>query len=140
MGKQNTTITLSVDTKTITERTKNTATEFTDNRGDTPTPGHPENFTSIVNKNFKVYWSAVGKDDIGTVEILDVVPDGGKEIIKNIKKKSNNDNNWQWEAKVKNDSRTIPGDYESYMIIFKVDNDLDKVFSMDPKLKIPLGR
>lgn len=148
MGKQNTTITLSVDTDNITESTKNTATEFSDNRGDPPTPGDPANFTSIVTKNFMVYWSAVGKDNIGTVEIMDVIPcviplvkkdAKEKEIIKNIKKKSNNNNNWQWQAKVKNDAGIEPGDYEKYMLIIKVDNDSSKVFTIDPKLKIPLG-
>lgn len=130
---QDTTVTLTVDTATITEQTKNTAVVFSDDRGDAAeTPGDPANYVSTVNKNYKVCWTGVGKNNTGTVQITGVAKEGGSEIMKNIKQDPNNSMNWQ--AKIKTDGSD--GDTESYTITIKVDNDDTKVFTIDPKLKI----
>lgn len=132
MGKD-TNITLTVDTATITEATKNTAVVFSDDRGDAAeTPGDPANYVSSVNKNYKVVWTGVGKNNVGTVQITGVAKEGGSEIMTNIKETPNN--NMTWQAKIKPDASD--NDEESYTITIKVNNDSSKVFTIDPKLKI----
>ena len=130
---KDTTVTLTVDTTAITDLTKNTAVVFSDDRGDdAETPGDPANYTSSVNKNYKVHWTGVGKNNTGTVQITGVAKEGGSEIMKNIKQDPNNSMNWQ--AKIKDDAADDAE--ESYTITIKVDNDDSKIFTIDPKLKI----
>ncbi|MBT8260907.1 MAG: hypothetical protein HKO92_07720 [Flavobacteriaceae bacterium] len=130
---KDTNITLTVDTASITESTKNTAVVFSDDRGDAAeTPGDPANYVSSVNKNYKVIWTGVGKDNVGTVQITNVSKEGGSEIMTNIKQTPNNSMTWQ--AKIKPDASD--NDEESYTITIKVNNDSSKVFTIDPKLRI----
>ena len=130
---KDTNITLTVDTATISESTKNTAVVFSDDRGDLgETPGDPANYVSSVNKNYKVIWSGVGLNNVGTVQITNVAKEGGSEIMNNIKETPNN--NMTWQAKIKSDASDNAE--ESYTITIKVNNDPSKVFTIDPKLRI----
>lgn len=131
--EQNTTITLTVDTEKLAKG-PDTFAVFTDNRGDTQTV-NPKEFTSIINKNYMIYWSAVGKNNIGDVQITGIELYGENDkILKDKESKGKNDNNWQWEAKVKNNNETETEVVAKYKITFKVDSE---VFTIDPKLRIP---
>ena len=131
--KKNTTVTATVNTATITEANKNTTTTFSDDRGDgAEDPGHPETFTSSVDKDKNIYWTGAADNGTTEVAITGIAVKSGSDIMKNIKQDPNNSLNWQ--AKIKKDA-TI-GTTQSYSITFKINNDASKVFTIDPKIKV----
>ncbi len=129
-------ILLTIDTKTINQNNLNSKVVFSDDRSDpAQNPGDPASFTSIVNKNMKVYWSGVAKDTTSgdVVNILGVYrkPDGGSEILEIIGKDPNK--NGVVVGKVKN--KSVSG-FEYYSVEFEINQDTLMVFLVDPKLKM----
>ncbi len=129
-------ILLTVDTKTINENNINSKVVFSDDRSDpTTNPGNPETFTSIVDKNMKVYWSAVPKDanSTDTVDVLSIYrkPEGGAEILEATFKDPNKDG--IIIGKIKN--KKVNG-LELYSVLIRINGDTIKTFLVDPKLQM----
>lgn len=115
--KKDTKVTLTVNTDTITETTKNTAVGFTDNRGDTEIPGDPQNYVSWVDKNKKITWEALALNGTTPVFIQNVKKDGGSAIMEQIGR--DNAHN-KYKAKIKNKDYDPPNDTESYSITISI--------------------
>lgn len=129
-------ILLTIDTKTINQNNIDSKVVFSDDRSDpAENPGDPASFSSVVNKNMKVYWSGVAKDTTSgdVVNILGVYrkPNGGAEILESIGKDPNK--NGVVVGKVKN--KTVSG-FEYYSVEFEINQDTLMVFLVDPKLKM----
>ena len=80
-------ITVTVDTETINETNKKFAVVFSQGLGGPiEDPGHPENYTSQVQKNQKISWTAVAKNGTSNVFFQNVKHESGKSIMKEIKR------------------------------------------------------
>lgn len=136
---KDTNILLTVDTKTINQNNIDSKVVFSDDRSDpTTNPGDPKTFTSIVDKNMKVYWSAVPKDATST-ETVDVLaiyrkPEGGAEILETTYKDPNKDG--IIIGKIKN--KKVNG-LEEYSVLIRINGDTLKTFMVDPKLEMGGG-
>ncbi len=129
-------ILLTIDTKTINQNNISAKVVFSDDRSDPiQNPGDPASFTSVVNKNMKVYWSGVAKDTTSgdEVAVLGIYrkPDGGAEILESLAKDPNK--NGVVVGKVKN--KNITG-FEYYSVEFRINEDTLRTFLVDPKLKM----
>lgn len=125
----NTIITLTVDTANINETNKNLMITFTDDQGDTETPGQPGQFESVVNKNSTITWKGVAKNGTDTISITDVskkTTGGGSDILQEI----GNPKDGIVTARVKN--QQVTGD-EFYNISLDVSGT---VYTIDPRLKM----
>jgi hypothetical protein len=133
---KDTKILLTVDTKTINQNNIDSKVVFSDDRSDPNTnPGNPKTFTSRVDKNMKVYWSAVPKD-VNSTETVDVMaiyrkPEGGAEILENTFKDPNKDGIIIGKIKNKNVSGL-----EFYSVLIRINGDTIKTFLVDPKLEM----
>jgi hypothetical protein len=111
-----TNVTVTVDTDLITETTKNSAVVFTDDRED-PVAfiGHPENFVSKVDKNYKITWTAVAKNGTTPVFFEDVKKKpNGTDLMKDLGRGNGHN---KFKAKIKDDASINSGDEEEYSII-----------------------
>jgi len=129
-------ILLTVDTKTINENNINSKVVFSDDRSDpTSNPGNPKTFTSRVDKNMKVYWSAVPKD-LNSTETVDVLaiyrkPESSAEILESTFKDPNKDGIIIGKIKNKNVSGL-----ELYSVLIRINGDTIKTYLVDPKLEM----
>lgn len=136
---RDTNVLLTIDTKTINENNVDTKVVFSDDRSDPATnPGNPETFTSIVDKNMKVYWSGVAKDE-DSFETIDIIaiyrkPEGGAEILESTFKDPNRDG--IVIGKIKN--KKVDG-LEYYTVVFRINGDTPRTFVVDPKLQMNPG-
>ncbi|MBD09748.1 MAG: hypothetical protein CMC68_03185 [Flavobacteriaceae bacterium] len=106
-------ITVTVDTDNITEENKNYAVVFSQGLGGPiEQPGHPENYTSQVEKNQNIIWTAVPLSGNTEVFFQDVKHKSGKEIMQTIKR---GDGHNVFTAKIKNGNFN-PDDEEKYSI------------------------
>ena len=111
---QDTNITVTVDTDTITEQNKNIKVEFKDDRNDpVGIIGRPEDFESVVDKNQKITWTAIAKNGLTPVFIESVKRESGSEIMQQISR-GNSPN--KFRAKIKNQDFVPPNDTENYSI------------------------
>ena len=107
-------ITVTVDTDNITEANKNTTVVFSQGLGGpVEQPGHPENYTSEVEKNQKIIWTAVPKNSNTVVFFQNVKHEGGKPIMRSIKRGNGHN---VYTAMVGNDNSINNNDEEKYSI------------------------
>lgn len=133
---KDTNVLLTIDTKTINENNVDSKVVFSDDRSDpTTNPGNPESFTSIVDKNMKVYWSGVPQDSDSneTIDIIAIYrkPEGGAEILESTFRDPNRDG--IVIGKVKN--RNVSG-LEYYSVVFRINGETPRTFVVDPKLQM----
>lgn len=133
---KDTNVLLTIDTKTINENNVDSKVVFSDDRSDPATnPGNPESFTSIVDKNMKVYWSGVPQDSDSneTIDIIAIYrkPEGGAEILESTFRDPNRDG--IVIGKVKN--RNVSG-LEYYSVVFRINGETPRTFVVDPKLQM----
>ncbi|MCB0399516.1 MAG: hypothetical protein KDD26_07815 [Winogradskyella sp.] len=106
-------ITVTVDTENITEENKNYAVVFSQGLGGPiEQPGHPENYTSQVEKNQEITWTAVPLSGNTEVFFQDVKHKSGKEIMQTIKRGNGHN---VYTAKIRNGNFN-PTDEEKYSI------------------------
>ncbi|TVZ27633.1 hypothetical protein JM83_2683 [Gillisia sp. Hel_I_86] len=134
--RRDTHILLTIDTENIDEGNLNATIVFSDDRSDpSENPGNPEKFTSVVDKNMKIYWSGIPKDENSTdvIYILEVIrkQQGGAEILKKTFKDPNKDG--VVVGKVKN--KKVEG-FEYYSVKFSINGTTVRTFEVDPKLKM----
>jgi hypothetical protein len=127
---------LTIDTKTINENNVDSKVVFSDDRSDPATnPGNPKTFTSIVDKNMKIYWSGVAKDEDSneTIDIIAIYrkPEGGAEILESTFRDPNKDG--IVIGKVKN--KKVNG-LEYYIVVFRINGETPRTFAVDPKLQM----
>ena len=129
----NTIVTLSVDTATINPTNKKDKIVFSDNRGDTENPGHPDVYTSKVDSGAKITWKGVNNDDNGyTIKISNVVKCGGSVLI--VLPPNYHDNKATADVNVGVSS----GTEEKYDISFKIMNGRTEIaeYTIDPRLRM----
>ncbi|MDO1500563.1 hypothetical protein Q2T40_10520 [Winogradskyella maritima] len=108
-------ITVTVDTENITEANKKLMVVFSQGLGGpVEDPGHPENYTSEVQKNQKLTWTAVAKNGQTPVFFQNVKHEDGKSIMKEIKRGNGHN---VYVAKVRNDNSVNNNDEEEYSIM-----------------------
>jgi hypothetical protein len=138
--KKDTYVLLTIDTKIINETNMDSTIVFSDDRSDPArNPGNPKEFTSIVDKNMKIYWSGIAKDpnSNAVIKIIEIIrkQDGGAEILKKTFKDPNKDG--IVVGKIKN--KKVEG-FEYYSVKFSItQGDLITEFEVDPKLQMGLG-
>ncbi len=134
--RKDTHILLTVDTETINQNNIDAKVVFSDDRS-TPSenPGDPKTFISIVDKNKKVYWSAVPKDPNSglSIDVLAIFrkEDGGAEIMEDIYIEEGKKG--VVVAKIKN--KKVLG-LENYSVVFRINEDTPRTFVVDPKLEM----
>ena len=134
---QNTEITMIVNTEGINPNNVDSHVEFKDNRKNQTPSKDPENFTSLINQKFDVFWIAVAQDGSGdTIQITQIGQKpvkGGADLLK--ESPHPNGENGEFKAKVKD--HYIEGQ-ESYYIKFKINNSGPE-YEVDPKLEMPIS-
>ncbi len=138
--KRDTHVLLTIDTKMINETNMDSTIVFSDDRSDpSRNPGNPKEFTSIVDKNMKIYWSGIAKDpnSNAVIKIIEIIrkQEGGAEILKKTFKDPNKDG--VVVGKIKNKK---VGGFEYYSVKFSItQGDLITELEVDPKLQMGLG-
>ena len=138
--KKDTIITLKVNTQKIHGDRISKYVKLSDNRTDDPKPEpkDPADFVSLVNRNMKVFWFGAPEvmetgDSVQITGILRKTSKGNAEILEN--KYSDPEKDGVYVAKVKD--KDIEGD-EAYSIIFKINNDAKREYTLDPKLRMDI--
>ncbi|NJW53759.1 hypothetical protein [Salinimicrobium oceani] len=137
--REDTNILLTVDTENITEETVNEHVKITDDRSNpAENSSSPSDHIALVDKNMKVYWSAVPLNSEGgtTVDVLGIFrkPEGGAEILEGVFRDPNKDGVIM--GKIKN--KKIDG-LEYYNIMIRINGVTPQTFMIDPKLKMTTG-
>lgn len=133
---RDTNVLLTIDTKTINENNVDSKVVFSDDRSDPiSNPGNPSTFTSLVDRNMKVFWSGVPKD-ADSEETIDIIaiyrkPQGGAEILESTFRDPNKDG--IVVGKVKN--KKVQG-LEYYSVVFRINGETPRTFVVDPKLQM----
>ena len=133
--KQDTHVLLTVNTDSLNSSNTDVMIVLSDDRSDpSENPGNPIAFTSWVDKNQKIYWSGVPKDENSTdvINILEIYrkTEGGAEILDKTFKDP--DKNGVVVGKIKD--KKVEG-LEYYNIKFMVNQDTTKIYDIDPKLR-----
>lgn len=133
---RDTNVLLTIDTKTINENNVDSKVVFSDDRSDPiSNPGNPSTFTSLVDRNMKVFWSGVAKDPDSdeTIDIIAIYrkPQGGAEILESTFRDPNKDG--IVVGKVKN--KKVQGQ-EYYSVVFRINGETPRTFVVDPKLQM----
>lgn len=136
VDRKNTNVLLTVDTENITEETKDEFVVISDDRSDpSENSGLPSEHIALVDKNMKIYWSAVALNpQTGTtVDVLGIFrkPEGGAEILDGVFRDPNKDG--IVVGKIKN--KKVEG-MELYNILIRVNDENFRTFLIDPKLKM----
>ncbi len=134
--RKDTRVLITVNTDSLNSSNIDEMIVLSDDRSDpSENPGNPSAFTSWVDKNQKIYWSGVPKDENSTdvINILEIYrkTDGGAEILDKTFKDP--DKNGVVVGKIKN--KKVEG-LEYYNIKFMINNDTTKVYDIDPKLRM----
>ncbi len=134
--RKDTHILLTVDTETINQNNIDAKVVFSDDRSDPiENPGDPKTFISKVDKNKKVFWSAVPKDPIIdlSIDVLAIFrkEDGGAEIMEDVYIEEGRKG--VVVAKIKN--KKVFG-LENYSVVFRINEDNPRTFVVDPKLEM----
>lgn len=131
--KKDTNVLLTVNTKKINPGNVNEAVSFSNEGDSKPGSGKPADFVSEVYRNMKITWYGKAEDAGDTIQILEITrkPSGGAEILDKTFKDPNNDG--IVKGKIKDED--VPGD-ELYNVKFRINNDPNKEFTVDPKLRM----
>ena len=141
--KIDTTVTLTVDTKNISQSNKNLSVVFTDNRSDpNEKKGDPKDYVSTVDLGKNITWSGAPDPNSSspgdTVQVIFVLKKPGSSGGADILKENYNPGTTQSgittvtaEIKGKNSTGT-----ESYYVIFTVNNDNSNPYIIDPQIKM----
>jgi len=137
--KKDTHVLVTVNTDSLNRSNMDSMILLSDDRSDpSENPGNPSTFTSLVDKNQKIYWSGVAKDKNSTdvINILKIYrkTDGGAVILDKTFKDP--DKNGVVVGKIKN--KKVEG-LEYYNIRFMVNQDSTKIYDIDPKLRMVGG-
>ena len=137
--RQDTNVLLTVNTDSLNSSNTDVMIVLSDDRSDpSENPGNPSAFTSWVDKNQKIYWSGVPKDENSTdvINILEIYrkTEGGAEILDKTFKDPNK--NGVVVGKIKN--KKVEG-LEYYNIKFMINQDSTRIYDIDPKLRMTLA-
>lgn len=127
LAQETHTVTLYVDTDNITKNTIAENANFGQNVGTTN-----EDFTIEVNKGDNIEWVGVSTSDTGEVHIKKIKYKKGNKLLQ----RDENDGEKTVKAKVDKGNK---GDVEEYDISFKIVssvNNQNRVFRIDPKIRI----
>lgn len=141
--KIDTAVTLTVDTKNISQSNKNLSVVFTDNRSDPKEKkGDPKDYVSTVDIGKNITWSGAPDPNSSkpgdTVQVIFVLKkpgsSGGADILKE------NYNPGTTKAGITTVTANIKGKNEtgteSYYVIFTVNNDNSNPYIIDPQIKM----
>jgi hypothetical protein len=136
VNPKDTHVLLTVDTENITEETKNDFVVISDNRSDpSGSSGFPSEHIALVDKNMKIYWSAVALNPQSgtTVDVLGIFrkAEGGSEILDGVFLDPNKDGIVM--GKIKN--KKVDG-LEYYDILIRINEESPRTFVIDPKLQM----
>jgi len=142
-AKIDTVVTLTVDTKNISQSNKNSSVVFTDNRSDpAENPGDPKDYVSTVDLGKNITWSGVPDPNASnpgdSVQVIFVLKkpgsSGGADILKqNYNPGTTISGITTVTANIKDKNQT---GIESYYVIFTVNNDTGNPYIIDPQIKM----
>lgn len=134
-SKDATNIKVTVDTKKINGSNVEHSVIFTDDNGNsTGKPGNAKDFTSKVEKDKWVIWKGQAqdgksKDSIQILEVQRKSRDGGAEILASTTRLQDG------TVKGKIKDKDVQGE-ELYDLTFSINDDPQRTYTIDPKLKM----